>query len=333
MQYALERLSRYNGFYGKELMTPASAESRIDYFSPQTDAGFVQSADVYVVVFKALVVLANCAYEAAEHGQTECLVWLLDSGANICLRDNKSQTAIDVARFCKQTNAFRILRKQAIEEGLVGTQTSGVTPVKPLEAGQECEEERLSDEDLLPIDFPFGDTEAVGLCISAERKHAARDLALRRIDLLLRHLELAKLDFKQLGGSTAQLEKRNIPTEEREELKVATLDSQLEYERLRREKLELALDKARREVLMLKSGIKDSSFALKSPLCSAKREQHVNRPEKAYISRIIGTWKLSCHSDVFNIGQGFSSATVHGPIKWMAVCELQLYLGGRGPPN
>ncbi|BHF72494.1 Ankyrin repeat domain-containing protein 42 [Sparganum proliferum] len=231
----------------------------------------------------------------------------------MCLRDNKSQTAIDVARSCKQTNAFRILRKQATEEGLMGTQSSEVTPATPLEAGQKCEGERLSDEDLLPIDFPFGDTEAVGLCVSAERKHAARDLALRRIDLLLRHLELAKLDFKQLGGSTAQLEKRNIPTEEREELKVATLDSQLEYERLRREKLELALDEARREALMLKSEIKDSSFALNSTLCSAKREQHVNRPEKAtvckYISRKFGTWKLSCHTAVFNTGQGFMYTT------------------------
>uniref|UniRef100_A0A0V0J271 Uncharacterized protein n=1 Tax=Schistocephalus solidus TaxID=70667 RepID=A0A0V0J271_SCHSO len=223
---------------------------------------------------------ATLLHKAAEHGQTECLVWLLDSGANICLRDNKSQTAIDVARRHNQINALRILQKQAIDEGLMGTRAGEVAPATPVEPGRECDGEDLTDDDLLPIDFPFGDTEAVGLSVSAERKHAARDLALRRIDLLLQYLELAKLDFRQLGGSPVQLAKRNIPTEERGELKVAALDNQLEYERLRREKLELALDEARKEALMYKSEMKGSSFALNSPLCSTKREEHVARLEK-----------------------------------------------------
>ncbi|VDN11475.1 unnamed protein product [Dibothriocephalus latus] len=208
------------------------------------------------------------------------MVWLLDSGANVCLQDGKSQTAIDVARCHKQINALRILRKQAADEGLLGTQTGKMAPATPLESRRECSGEELTDDDLLPIDFPFGDTEAVGVCVSAERKQAARDLALRRIDLLLRYLELAKLDFKQLGGSEAQLEKRHIPTEESGELKVAALDNQLEYERLRREKLEISLDEARKEILMLKSEMKGSTCVLESPLRSTKFDERANRLEK-----------------------------------------------------
>ncbi|KAA0191824.1 hypothetical protein FBUS_09163 [Fasciolopsis buskii] len=81
--------------------------------------------------------------------------------------------------------------------------------------------------------------------------YGGRGRAQKKIEKLEQLLKLAKSDYKQLGGGPTEDELR-----EREELQAADRELeecriQLEYERLRREKLEARLDVAQKQVATL----------------------------------------------------------------------------------
>ncbi|KAG8137047.1 hypothetical protein E2320_005590 [Naja naja] len=97
-----------------------------------------------------------------------------------------------------------------------------------------------------------GSTDSKGdLKENKQEKIDARERAYQKVEELQGLLEMAISNFKQLGGITPQ-ERQAKLEEKRLERTVSELNEQLEYEQMRREKLEAQLDEARAEIGKLK---------------------------------------------------------------------------------
>ncbi|XP_019384089.1 PREDICTED: ankyrin repeat domain-containing protein 42 [Crocodylus porosus] len=171
-------------------------------------------------------------HKAAGQGHINCLQWMIEMGADCDITNEAGETPKDVARRFAQLAAVELL-----------TQVTGDN----------------SDEELDINDIRFfdrhgveGSTDSKGdLTLDQVNKRDARIRAYQRIEELKQLLEIACSNYKQLGGITE--EERVRKKEEREADKmVRELEAQLEYERVRREKLESQLDDCRAEMARLK---------------------------------------------------------------------------------
>ncbi|XP_071482632.1 ankyrin repeat domain-containing protein 42-like, partial [Diadema antillarum] len=106
--------------------------------------------------------------------------------------------------------------------------------------------------------------EGESIPLSSRQKEEARGRALKRVEELERVLGIAKTNYHQLGGRLD--EDREQQRRERESdsgpdypRMIQELESQLEYERLRREKLESQLDECRAEIQHLNTMLERAS--------------------------------------------------------------------------
>ncbi|XP_014813813.1 PREDICTED: ankyrin repeat domain-containing protein 42 isoform X1 [Calidris pugnax] len=175
--------------------------------------------------------------EAAGQGHVHCLQWLMEMGADCDITNDAGETPKDVAKRFAQPAAVELL-----------TQGTG--------------DSDSSDEELDANNIKFFERHGVegstdskeDLTLDKAEKRNARIRAFCKIQELQHLLEIAYSNYRQLGGITE--EEKKMKKEEREaEKAVRELEAQLEYERVRREKLESQLDDCRAEINRLRESL------------------------------------------------------------------------------
>ncbi|XP_013834650.1 ankyrin repeat domain-containing protein 42 isoform X5 [Sus scrofa] len=172
-------------------------------------------------------------HKAAGQGHIECLQWLIKMGADSNITNKAGEKPSDVAKRFAHLAAVKLL------EGL-----------------QKYE---VDDNEIDENDIKFfirhgveGSTDAKDdLGLSESDKTDARVRAYKKIIELRHLLEIAESNYKHLGGITEEDLKQKKERLESEKT-IKELQGQLEYERLRREKLECQLDEYRAEVDQLR---------------------------------------------------------------------------------
>ncbi|KAE8627850.1 hypothetical protein XENTR_v10007182 [Xenopus tropicalis] len=179
---------------------------------------------------------ATPLHKAAGQGQLECLQWLLEMGADYNITNEAGETPKDVAKRFAKLAAVKLLGGNV--------------------AGEDSDEE-LNDED--PAYFERHGVEGSTdhpdyLSLSESEKQQARARAYKRIKDVEKLMEVAKGNYKQLGGILEEDNQRKREQKEYES-QIKELEGQLEYERLRREKMELQLDEYRAEIAHLSKSL------------------------------------------------------------------------------
>ncbi|XP_071074394.1 ankyrin repeat domain-containing protein 42 isoform X2 [Dasypus novemcinctus] len=173
-------------------------------------------------------------HKAAGQGHIECLQWLIKVGADSNITNEAGEKPTDVAKRFAHLAAIKLL------EGL-----------------QKYDMDDENDIDDSDMEFFIrhgveGSTDAKDdLCQSELDKTEARMRAYKKIVELRHLLEIAESNYKHLGGITDEdikQKKERLASEKA----IKELQGQLEYERLRREKLECQLDEYRAEVDQLR---------------------------------------------------------------------------------
>lgn len=161
------------------------------------------------------------AHKAAGNGHVQVLQWLVENGANLRIVNSAGETPKDVARRFGRLGCVAIL------------------------GGDSDDEENFVDEG--SEDFKPSEPQS---------KAEARGRAKRKIDELAHLLDVAKMNYRQLGGVLDEDQKKQ--EEERESARVIReLEAQLEYEREKREKLEAQMDKLRAQIHTLTLQLED----------------------------------------------------------------------------
>ncbi|XP_010085968.1 PREDICTED: ankyrin repeat domain-containing protein 42, partial [Pterocles gutturalis] len=187
-------------------------------------------------------------HKAAGQGHIHCLQWLIEMGADCDITNDAGETPKDVAKRFAQQEAVELL-----------TQRTG--------------DSNSSDEELDANNIKFFESHGVegstdskeDLTLDKEEKRNARIRAYCKIKELQQLLEIAFSNYRQLGGITEEEKKKK--KEEREVQKaVRELEVQLEYERVRREKLESQLDDYRAEISHLRERLEKTRTPPALPL-------------------------------------------------------------------
>ncbi|XP_013805785.2 ankyrin repeat domain-containing protein 42 isoform X3 [Apteryx mantelli] len=187
-------------------------------------------------------------HKAAGQGHIHCLQWLIEMGADCDITNEAGETPKDVAKRFAQLAAVELL-----------TQRTG--------------DSNSDDEELDANNIKFFERHGVegstdskeDLTLDKAERRNARIRAYRKIQELQQLLEIAYSNYRQLGGITE--EERKMKKEEREiEKAVKELEAQLEYERVRREKLESQLDDYRAEIGHLRKSLEKTHIPPALPL-------------------------------------------------------------------
>uniref|UniRef100_H0WJL8 Ankyrin repeat domain-containing protein 42 n=1 Tax=Otolemur garnettii TaxID=30611 RepID=H0WJL8_OTOGA len=207
---------------------------------------------------------------AAGQGHIECLQWLIKMGADSNITNKAGERPSDVAKRFAHLAAVKLL------EGL---------------QKYDIDDENEIDEN----DMKFfvrhgveGSTDAKDdLLLSESDKTDARVRAYKKITELRQLLEIAESNYKHLGGITEEDVKQTKEQLESEKT-IKELQGQLEYERLRREKLECQLDEYRAEVDQLRETLEKIPAPSITPMeesssCESSKEKR--RVKKKMSSR------------------------------------------------
>ncbi|XP_070480077.1 ankyrin repeat domain-containing protein 42 isoform X1 [Equus przewalskii] len=173
-------------------------------------------------------------HKAAGQGHIECLQWIIKMGADSNITNKAGEKPSDVAKRFAHLAAVKLL------EGL---------------QKYDIDDENEIDENDLKFFIRHGvegSTDAKDdLCLTESDKTDARMRAYKKIVELRHLLEIAESNYKHLGGITEE-DLKQKKERLKSERTVKELQDQLEYERLRREKLECQLDGYRAEVDQLR---------------------------------------------------------------------------------
>nr|XP_038028125.1 ankyrin repeat domain-containing protein 42-like [Anas platyrhynchos]XP_038028126.1 ankyrin repeat domain-containing protein 42-like [Anas platyrhynchos] len=194
---------------------------------------------------------------AAEQGHVHCLQWLLERGADCYITDDAGETPKDVAKRFAQLAAVELLTRRTGDSN---------SSDEELDANNAKFFERHGVE---------GSTDSKeDLILSKAEKRNARIRAYRKIQELQHLLEIAYGNYRQLGGITE--EEKKMKKEQRDvEKAVKELEAQLEFERVRREKLESQLDDYRAEISHLRERLEETC---KPP--AALKTETISNPHK-----------------------------------------------------
>ncbi|XP_063807410.1 ankyrin repeat domain-containing protein 42 isoform X2 [Pseudophryne corroboree] len=170
-------------------------------------------------------------HKAAGQGRIECLQWLLEMGADYNITNEAGETPKDIAKRFAQLAAIKLLGGRVDQDS--DEELSEDDPMFFERHGVEGSTDQLDDVNLS----------------DAERKRA-RVRAYNKMRELEKLLEIAKSNYKHLGGILEE-ESQRKREQKASERKMKDLEDQLEYERLRREKMEIQLDEYRVQVAQL----------------------------------------------------------------------------------
>lgn len=180
---------------------------------------------------------STLGHKAAGQGHINILMWLIEMGANMNITNTAGETPRDVARRFSQLAAVKLL--------------GGSGPEEAEETALGSEEESEGD-----TDGEDGDGVRRRARKSKKPKDNAKGRAKMKMDELDRLLEVAKRNYVQLGGSLEE-DRRRLREMRDKDHTITELEAQLDYERLKREKLEAQLDQYRREIGYLGSQLED----------------------------------------------------------------------------
>ncbi|KAK3092458.1 hypothetical protein FSP39_003038 [Pinctada imbricata] len=172
---------------------------------------------------------ATPAHKAAGQGHLHVLQWLVEMGANMTIANQAGETPRDVARRFAQLACVKLLGGDPEEDNTA------------VPGGEDSEDEIQMD----------GSTEGRGVPQTELERKKAKARARAKVEELERLLEIAKKNFSQMGGRLPEERKRMQEIRDKDKT-ITELEAQLDYERLRREKLEAQLDQYRREIAELK---------------------------------------------------------------------------------
>ncbi|KAI8770636.1 ankyrin repeat domain-containing protein 42 isoform X1 [Biomphalaria glabrata] len=175
---------------------------------------------------------STLAHKAAGQGHINIIQWLLEMGANMNITNQAGETPCDVARRFSQLACAKLLGGTSSDEA------------EELVVGSEDEEEEE------------GDGVKKRARKSKKLQDGAKCRAKMKVEEYERLLEVAKKNYIQLGGSLEEDRKRLREIRDKDHT-INELESQLEYEKLRREKLEAQLDQYKREIGYLNAQIEN----------------------------------------------------------------------------
>nr|XP_010596484.2 LOW QUALITY PROTEIN: ankyrin repeat domain-containing protein 42 [Loxodonta africana] len=209
-------------------------------------------------------------HKAAGQGHIECLQWLIKMGADSNITSKAGEKPSDVAKRFAHLAAVKLL------EGL---------------QKYDIDDESEIDENNMKFFIRHGvegSTDAKDdLCQSESDKADARMRAYKKIVELRHLLEIAESNYKHLGGITEEdLKQRKEQLESEKTIK--ELQGQLDYERLRREKLECQLDECRVEVDQLRETLEKNqvpNFVAMDDDSSCESSKEKGRVKKKMSSR------------------------------------------------
>ncbi|XP_071954982.1 ankyrin repeat domain-containing protein 42-like [Antedon mediterranea] len=200
------------------------------------------------------------AHRAAGNGHLQCLQWLVEMGANIHIQNSGNETPADVAARFAQLACVKLLK--------------GDNSDSDQELDEEAKEEKLAQR---AADHGL---EGDNVKLSKAQREDGRGRALKRIEELERLLGIAKQNYNQLGGRL-EADRELMLKEKETESTIKELESQLEYERLRREKLESQLDECRAEIQHLNTQLEKTSVVSEEEVKPKKKTKKKSRPSSA----------------------------------------------------
>ncbi|XP_076435411.1 ankyrin repeat domain-containing protein 42-like isoform X1 [Babylonia areolata] len=193
------------------------------------------------------------AHKAAGQGHLHILQWLVEMGADVEISNTAGEAPRDIARRFAHLACVKLLGGDPEEE------TSVVV-------GSESEEDDNEDDG------------ASGIRRRRKKKgdkSDAKGRAKMRVEELERLLEIAKKNFVQMGGTLSE-DRRRIREMRDKDHTIGELEAQLDYERLRREKLEAQLDQYRREIAYLHTQMENmqmQDLSEEEPVMRAKKKK------------------------------------------------------------
>ena len=171
---------------------------------------------------------ATLAHKAAGQGHVAILQWLMEMGASMELTTQSGEPPKDVARRFGQLACLKILG-------------GGTDKIEPVVHRQQTESQTRK--------------------LSPKEEERAR--ARQRFEELQKQFDIAKKNFRQLGGQVEEDQKRDTVEQDSQKYsrsitdhivridhcrRLEELETQLEFERLKREKRESELDECRTEI-------------------------------------------------------------------------------------
>ncbi|XP_064638781.1 ankyrin repeat domain-containing protein 42-like isoform X2 [Lineus longissimus] len=183
------------------------------------------------------------AHKAAGQGNVEILTWLIEMGANMSITNNAGETPKDIARRFAQLAAVKVLGGEDDSDD-ENAEYGGV----------DADADDVDGEQNGISRPPAGNTEGDGIELTKKQKKMALGRSKKKIEDLDKLLEVAKTNYIQLGGQLTE-DRRRLRAERENERIIGELEAQLDYERIRREKLEAQLDEYRREIAHLNAEI------------------------------------------------------------------------------
>ena len=168
------------------------------------------------------------AHKAAGNGRLEVLKWLMERGANMTILNAAGENVRDVALRFGHLHCAK----------LIGGESE-------FEDDEECGEKELIDK-------------------GSQSKADAQARAERKVEELKEQLQIAKLNFQHLGGELPE-DGQRIKKEQEHQRVRRELEEQLEYERVRREKLECQIDAMRLQINNLTKEVEASRQQLIVP--------------------------------------------------------------------
>ncbi|XP_062908914.1 ankyrin repeat domain-containing protein 42-like isoform X1 [Mobula hypostoma] len=193
-------------------------------------------------------------HKAAGQGHLGCLQWLIEMGGDHYIKNDAEETPMDVAKRFSQLAAVKLLGG-----GIDNVSDEELNKDNPSFFDQHGSERSTDNQD------------SINHCPSQRRE--ARMRAYKKIEKFERLLQIAKNNYKQLGG---MLEEDQLQQKEKKEAerRLQELRAQLEYERLRREKLEYQLDDCHTEICHLNQCLE------KMKITSSSVEENFEEPFK-----------------------------------------------------
>ncbi|XP_042312202.1 ankyrin repeat domain-containing protein 42 isoform X2 [Sceloporus undulatus] len=177
-------------------------------------------------------------HKAAGQGHLHVLEWLINREADCDIANDAGETPKDIAKRFAQLAVVEYLKNKM---------------------GNDSDEEiDIEDPRFFQRHSVEGSTDSKSdLDVETQTKVDGRERAFKKIEELQGFLEIAISNYKQLGGITPEERQKKI--EDKKLIKLlGELELQLEYERVRREKLEAQVDEYREEIKTLKEQLEET---------------------------------------------------------------------------
>ncbi|BFZ00782.1 hypothetical protein BsWGS_03821 [Bradybaena similaris] len=204
---------------------------------------------------------SSLLHKAAGQGQVHVLQWLIEMGANTYITNQAGETARDVASRFAQLACVKLLG---------GSEPEG-TEVTHSESESEEDEESHGTKRRSRR--------------SKKSEDNARSRAKGKMQELQRLLDVARKNYIQLGGCVEEDTKRLKEMRDKDQA-IHELEAQLDYEKLKREKLEAQLDEYRREIGHLNAAIEDMQFQMNVE--EPEKETKIKKKKKPTKKKVYG---------------------------------------------